>query len=155
MTNNKPMKYITDRACYNVLIDFRCAIIIEPTTFKIRTIKNKLKKEINNALNIQERFKILVPYVRTNKLNLEITETIEEQPDNILTIYADCSTEMCFEDCEDKPFLSACGLLEGFFHSIGSDKEFIKSASAFDICVNSPIKGYIQADNTLFFPNKL
>lgn len=155
MTNNKPMKYITDRTCYNVLVDFKCAVIIEPKAFKIKTISNKLKKEIEATINIQERFGIAVPYIKTNAVNVEVTETIEEQPDNILTIYADCNTELCFEDCENNPSLSASGIIEGFFISMGGSKDFIKSASAFDICVNNPIKGYIQADNTLFFPNKL
>jgi hypothetical protein len=155
MTNDKQMKYITDRACYNVLIDFKCAVIIDPATFKMRTITKTLKKEIENTMNIQERFGIMVPYVKINTFNLHISETVEEQPDNILTVYADCNTEMCYEDCEDKPLLSSASIIEGFFHSMGSDKEFIKSATAFDICVNSPIKGYIQADNTLYFPHKL
>jgi hypothetical protein len=155
MTNNKPMKYITDRACYNVLANFKCAVIVDPSSFNVKTVKKILKKEIENAINIRSRFGILIPYVKFNTFNIDIFETVEEQPDNILTVYSECNTELCFEDCENFPFASSANIIIGLFMGIGGDKDFIKSASAFDICIDNPIKGYIQADNTLYFPNKL
>jgi hypothetical protein len=155
MINNKQMKYITDRACYNVLIDFRVAVIIEPSTFRIRKTPKLIKETMLDTMNLHKKFGISVPYLQIKTLNVSITETLEEQPDNILTIYADCNTEMCYEDCDNEPQKSASGIIEGFLHSIGGDNEYIKSASAFDISVKSPIKGYIQADNTIYYPNPL
>jgi hypothetical protein len=136
-------------------MDYKVAVIIEPSTFKIRKTPKLVKQAMLDVMNLHKKFGILVPHLQVKTLNLEITETIEEQPDNILTIYAECNSEMCFEDCDNEPHKSASGLIEGFLHSLGGENEYIKSASAFDISVKSPIKGYIQSDNTIFYPTSL
>ena len=155
MTNDKTMKYITDRVCFNVLADFNCSVIIDPASFKIKTIQSTLKKEILKHLTMPQQLGVTVPFFQLNTFNYFIEETVEKQPDNIMTVSAQCNCEICFEECENDPIKSAQTIIEAFFLTMGSDKDLIKSGVAYNISIKSPVKGYIQANQTLFFPEKL
>ena len=82
---------------------------VKPTTAHMiqKRALEKFKKEILKHLMMPQQLGVTVPFFQLNTFNYFIEETVEEQPDNIMTVSAQCNCEICFEECENDPIKSA------------------------------------------------
>jgi hypothetical protein len=147
MTNN-----ITDRACLMMEAIFKCVYTLNGNDLTDRQIKTRInatmKKHILRCFGKQDAVPLMLVTELTNTNPL----VIEDSRFPVTEVTLDCKMAFCIEDCENHPESVGREFVGMFIDMIPvSKQEHCMSVKIKDyIQIENPLKGYIQADNTIF-----
>lgn len=145
------MKFITDRACYNMCATFSVEYRMHGVNLSLRTIQSRIKKNIETQIKRHWSDVNSVPFVIVHDLQLEVHEVID-QFDSETTI---CNTkydiDFTFEETDNNPEPLAKSLIS-FLYATANTEKLTNNIIEDTIKVFAPEKGYIQSDRTLYFP---
>jgi hypothetical protein len=144
------MKFITDRACYNVCATYSVEYRIQGVNLSLRTIQSRIKKNIETQIKRHFSDMDSVPFVVAHDLQLSVYEVIDEYESDTCLCKTKFDMDFTFEETENKPEPLARELITFLYATANTEK--ITNHILEKIEILSPEKGYIQSDRTLYFP---
>lgn len=156
MCYKSPMTVITDRACFSLTADFRIEYGMEGTNIRQSTIVRRLnaltKKLTSKHFDRQDS----VPYVFIEEWEEEIWEMLDNYDSDVTLITADCKVTFVVEDPDNKPEELGVNFVKLIVDAINLlGKKQVYQATIInpkDVCIYNIKKGYIQLDNSIYFP---
>lgn len=158
MTNEMKFKRITDRACYRakVKVDVNCLAITWNKRHKqnnINTLRNRMVSIMEKKVSSLFSNTNAVPYAVFNKISCKLNscETIDTDMDKADSVNFTCLMDITFEEVENTPELLIKHII-AFFFQVCKTKTLTFTPTKFHDDEAEYIKGYIQTDNSIYYP---
>jgi len=153
--NNENMKLerITDRTIYSMFAVFNCSYTLYGDNLSERTCTMRINRAYRDIF--QSKLLLTCPWTMVGiRKTLTSISSVNAKSTNIECTHA---LQIEVEDADDKPEKIALGLITLVLDRINRDSNLsiTKAEITSEITLQDMIKGYLQLDETIYFPSIL
>lgn len=154
MKNQMNYNRITDRACYNATTTVKVSCVIKTKNANFGSLQTKMRNAMEKEVSRNYTNDKRIPYSIINKIKCKLmsVDEVEEENETFQCVNIECMIDITFEETDNKPEMLMKAILGFFFVSCGN--RYLTFTLPFFNDEATYKKGYIQLDNSVYYPNQ-